>query len=98
MEEGEEVALDGFDARKASSGMMSPMETGGIDEIGLRGEDHGARYRSSRGGRGRGGSGRGRGTRRRKFEDEDEASEIFEDMKGPQKRRKRGVRKYESAL
>ena len=73
------------------------MERGGVDEHGLRGEENGARYRSGRGGRGRGGSGRGRGTRRRKLDDEDEVSEMFEEMRGPQKRRKRGRQKGASA-
>ena len=83
VEDGEEAAIDGFEGRKASSGLVSPLDTGGGDE-------HAARYRSGRGGsRGRGGA-RGRGSRRRKADDEDDTSEIFEDIKGPNKRRKRG--------
>lgn len=74
--------------------MLSPMDTGGGDDQGPRGDEHGGRYRSTRGGRGRGANARGRGTRRRKFDDEDESSELLEDMKGPHKRRKRGTRSF----
>jgi hypothetical protein len=74
-EDGDDALLDGEDGRKASSGLASPMDE--------------PRYRTGRG-RGRGG-GRGRGSRRRKADaDDDDASDIFDDSKAPNKRRKRG--------
>jgi len=75
VEDGDDALLDGEDGRKASSGLASPMDE--------------PRYRTGRG-RGRGG-GRGRGSRRRKAEaDDDDASDIFDDSKAVNKRRKRG--------
>lgn len=82
-EDGEDGAVEGYDGRKASSGLMSPTDAGGGND------EQGTRYRSGRGSRGRAAT-RGRGSRRRKADDDDDASEIFEDMKGPHKRRKRG--------
>ena len=45
-DDGEEVNMEGLEARKASSGLASPMD---LD----RSEEHGTRMRSGRGGRGR---------------------------------------------
>jgi len=76
-EDPDDPMMDGEDGRKASSGLASPMDE--------------PRYRTGRG-RGRGG-GRGRGTRRRKAEaDDDDASDVFDDTKPTNKRRKRSER------